>query len=91
MRLIIPETVFAATTLQPRQTQSKPITMIDSLHRKAGDGRARWLLVKTPDDLAEEERPRLAAMLAASPELKHCYELKEKFWHSFNYLLYAWL
>ena len=44
----------------------------------------RWLLVKNPEDLTEEERPRLAAMLAASPELKQCYELKEEFRHWFN-------
>jgi len=44
----------------------------------------RWLLVKNPDDLTEEERPRLAAMLAASPELKQCYELKEEFRLWFN-------
>ena len=44
----------------------------------------RWLLVKNPDDLTEEERPRLAAMLAASPELKQCYDLKEEFRLWFN-------
>lgn len=44
----------------------------------------RWLLVKNPDDLTDEERPRLAAMLAASPDLKQCYELKEAFRQWFN-------
>jgi transposase len=44
----------------------------------------RWLLVKNPDDLTDEERPRLAAMLAASPDLKQCYELKESFRQWFN-------
>lgn len=44
----------------------------------------RWLLVKNPDDLTDEERPRLAAMLAASPDLQHCYELKEAFRQWFN-------
>ena len=39
----------------------------------------RWLLVKNPDDVTDEERPRLAAMLAASPDLRQCYELKEAF------------
>ncbi len=44
----------------------------------------RWLLVKNSDDLTDEERPRLATMLAASPDLKQGYELKEAFRHWFN-------
>jgi transposase len=44
----------------------------------------RWLLVKNPDDLTAEEHSRLAAMLAASPDLKQCYELKEAFRQWFN-------
>jgi len=44
----------------------------------------RWLLVKNREDLKDEERPKLDAMLAASPELKTCYELKESFRSLFN-------
>lgn len=39
----------------------------------------RWLLVKNRENLTEEEQAQLAAMLAVSPELKTCYELKEDF------------
>lgn len=44
----------------------------------------RWLLVKNPENLTAEQAPQLAAMLAASPELKHCYELKAAFRALFN-------
>lgn len=44
----------------------------------------RWLLVKNPENLTAEQAPQLAAMLAASPELKQCYELKEAFRALFN-------
>lgn len=44
----------------------------------------RWLLVKNAENLTDEERPNLAAMLVASPELKTCYELKEAFRTWFN-------
>jgi transposase len=37
----------------------------------------RWLLVKNRETLTDEERAQLTQMLAASPELKTCYELKE--------------
>jgi len=39
----------------------------------------RWLLVKNRDKLTAEEQTQLDQMLAASPELKTCYELKEDF------------
>jgi transposase len=39
----------------------------------------RWLLVKNRDNLTKEQQQDLTAMLAASPELKCCYELKESF------------
>jgi transposase len=39
----------------------------------------RWLLVKNRDNLTDEEREKLEPMLAASAELKTCYELKEEF------------
>jgi len=39
----------------------------------------RWLLVKNSENLTNEEREQLAQMLAVSPELKACYELKEAF------------
>ena len=60
----------------------------------------RWLLVKNRENLSEEERSTLDAMLAASPELKSLYELKESFRDWFNTcvdrqqadnLLTAWL
>lgn len=44
----------------------------------------RWLLVKNHENLSDAERPKLDAMLAASPELKTCYELKEAFRTWFN-------
>jgi transposase len=39
----------------------------------------RWLLVKNAENLTDEEQQKLQRMLAASPELKQCYELKESF------------
>ena len=39
----------------------------------------RWLLVKNCEILTDEERDKLAQMLAVSPELNTCYELKEAF------------
>jgi transposase len=39
----------------------------------------RWLLVKNRENLEADEQQRLDAMLAASPELKLCYDLKEDF------------
>jgi len=39
----------------------------------------RWLLVKNHENLDADEQQRLDAMLAASPELKLCYDLKEDF------------
>lgn len=44
----------------------------------------RWLLVKNAENLTAEERSRLQAMLACSPELKTCYDLKEAFRTWFN-------
>lgn len=44
----------------------------------------RWLLVKNRENLSEEQEKQLADMLKASPELKHCYELKETFRDLFN-------
>lgn len=38
---------------------------------------ARWLLVKNRENLTADETQKLAAMLACSPELKTCYDLKE--------------
>jgi transposase len=39
----------------------------------------RWLLVKNRENLTAEEGEKLAHMLAVSPELKTCYDLKESF------------
>ncbi len=44
----------------------------------------RWLLVKNAENLTDDERPKLAAMLAVSPALKTCYALKESFRAWFN-------
>jgi transposase len=44
----------------------------------------RWLLVKGREHLTDEERQQLEGMLAASPELRRCYELKEAFREWFN-------
>jgi transposase len=44
----------------------------------------RWLLLKNAENLTDDERPKLAAMLAASPELNTCYTLKEDFRAWFN-------
>lgn len=44
----------------------------------------RWLLVKNRENLTDAEREKLDTMLAASPELKTCYELKEAFRDWFN-------
>jgi transposase len=40
---------------------------------------SRWLLVKNRENLTAEEQAQLTQMLAASPELKTCYDLKEDF------------
>ena len=44
----------------------------------------RWLMVKNRENLTDEEAERLTQMLAASPELKTGYELKEDFRQWFN-------
>lgn len=44
----------------------------------------RWLLVKNKENLKAEELQKLQSMLAASPELKACYEFKESFRNLFN-------
>lgn len=44
----------------------------------------RWLLVKNAENLTPDEAARLQTMLAASPELKQCYALKEAFRMWFN-------
>jgi transposase len=44
----------------------------------------RWLLVKNKENLKAEEKQKLDKMLAASPELKACYEFKEAFRNLFN-------
>jgi len=44
----------------------------------------RWLLVKNKENLKAEELQKLQAMLAASPELKACYDFKESFRNLFN-------
>jgi transposase len=44
----------------------------------------RWLLVKNHENLSDAERSTLENLLAASPELKSLYELKESFRTWFN-------
>jgi len=45
---------------------------------------SRWLLVKNQENLDEEDRSDLENALAASPELRECYQLKEDFRHWFE-------
>lgn len=51
---------------------------------KAGLKGARWLLLKNRENLTAEEGQKLEAMLALSPELKTCYDLKEDLRAWFN-------
>jgi transposase len=44
----------------------------------------RWLMVKNQENLDEEDRTDLEKALAASPELRECYQLKEDFRHWFE-------
>jgi transposase len=44
----------------------------------------RWWLVKNRENLDEEDQASLELALAASPELKACYQLKEDFRNWFN-------
>jgi transposase len=44
----------------------------------------RWWLVRNKENLDEEDRAGLEQALAASPELKACYQLKEDFRTWFN-------
>lgn len=44
----------------------------------------RWVLVKNAENLTDKERARLQILLANSPDLKLCYELKEAFRAWFN-------
>jgi transposase len=44
----------------------------------------RWWLVKNRENLDEEDQASLEQALAASPELKACYQLKEDFRNWFN-------
>jgi len=44
----------------------------------------RWLLVRNRIDLTDEQRQQLDQMLTYAPELKTCYELKERFREIFN-------
>ena len=45
----------------------------------------RWLLVKNAENLTADEQQQLQTMLAHSPELKTCYDLKEAFRAWFNH------
>jgi transposase len=45
---------------------------------------ARWLLLKNPAHLSDEEKVNLDRILAVSPELSTCYQLKEDFRQWFN-------
>lgn len=47
----------------------------------------RWLLVKNRENLTDEEVTQLDDMLAASEELRTCYQLKESFRHWFAQLI----
>lgn len=45
---------------------------------------SRWLLLKNPENLSDEQKQQLAQLLDAFPELKLCYQLKEEFRTWFN-------
>ena len=70
-----------AVTKARRSIQKKADTQTQALLKGC-----RWLLVKNAEHLTDAERPKLAAMLSASPELKTCYDLKEDFRTWFNTL-----
>jgi transposase len=50
----------------------------DEATRKQLKG-SRWLLLKNPQKLTEDEQIRLTAILAVAPELQQAYDLKEGF------------
>ena len=60
------------------KTRRKAQKKLDEAALKAMKG-IRWLLVRNRDDLTDEQRQQLDAMLAQTPELTTCYELKESF------------
>ena len=60
------------------KTRRKAQKKLDEADLKALKG-IRWLLVRNRDDLTDEQRQQLDAMLVHAPELKTCYELKESF------------
>jgi transposase len=78
-RFHVMENLNGALTKARRSIQSQA----DEETKAALKG-CRWLLVKNRENLTTEERQELEVMLAASPELKLCYELKEAFRDWFN-------
>jgi len=78
-RFHVMKTLNAALTKARRAIQKTATDTVQPLLKNS-----RWLLVKNAENLTAGERERLAAMLAASPELKQCYELKEDFRQWFN-------
>jgi len=59
------------------ETEGKP-SGLEPLAKAVLKG-GRWLLVKNAEHLTAEEGEKLAHMLAVSPELNTCYDLKESF------------
>ena len=60
------------------KTRRKAQKKLAEVDLKAMKG-IRWLLVRNRDELTDEQRQQLDAMLAHAPELTTCYELKESF------------
>ena len=69
-----PRTLEAALTTARRTIQRQADEATQALLKGC-----RWLLVKNREKLTAEEQAQLDQMLAASPELKICYDLKEDF------------
>ena len=65
---------------QTRRKIQKTLDEASNQHLKG----IRWLLVRNRIDLTDEQRQQLDQMLMHSPELKTCYELKERFRDIFN-------
>jgi len=68
-----------------KQLNERLTQMRRSIQRRADEATrqvlkgSRWLLVKNRDELTPEEEAQLLAVLAASPELRTLYLLKEEF------------
>jgi transposase len=78
-RFHVMKNLLAAITQARRTIQKQADATTQALLKGS-----RWLLVKNAEHLTPDEATRLQTMLAASPELKQCYTLKEAFRQWFN-------